>query len=41
VHVLLHCLDLLEQPAIPGAAVTAWALAVRLRWRRGKTALEP
>jgi len=41
VHPLLHCLDLLELPAIPAAAVTAWAIAVRLGWRRGKTALEP
>lgn len=40
-HVILHCLPLMEGPGIAAALVLAWAAAVRLRWRRGKTALVP
>ena len=40
-HVLLHCLTLLEPPGIVAAFVAAWAVSVRAWWRRGKTALEP
>jgi hypothetical protein len=38
---LLHCLSMIEAPGIAAGLVAAWATAVRLGWRRGKTALQP
>lgn len=40
-HALNHSLDLLRTPGIAAAVVAVWAAAVRFRWRRGKTALQP
>lgn len=40
-HLIAHCLAMLEGPGIAAAVVALWAASVRLRWRRGKTALEP
>lgn len=40
-HILFHCLDLLEPPGFATAVIAAWAVTVRLCWRRGKGPLAP
>ncbi|HTU75710.1 MAG TPA: hypothetical protein VMG38_19515 [Trebonia sp.] len=40
-HEVLHCLDLLRLPGICAAVILAWAVVVRLFWRRKKSVRMP
>jgi hypothetical protein len=40
-HAVMHFLNLLVPPGIAAGVVMVFALAIRLSWRRGKSATMP